>query len=137
MLESSSKYEAITFGHVWLENNNGKLVAHALPRLSQISSIEAILPFDYNGDNLPDFIVAGNLFEAEVETTRNDASIGLILEGIGGKGGFRVVPALESGLIVKGEVKGIHEIQTVKNERLFIFAINNLDLDIWMLNSNE
>ena len=135
MLENSSTYEANTFEHVWFENSNGKLIAHPLPRLSQISSIEAILPFDYNGDDLPDFIVAGNLYDAEVETTRNDASIGLILEGIG-KDGFRAVPAAESGLMVKGEVKGIHEIQTSENEQLFFFAINNLSGDIWKLNPN-
>ncbi len=132
MLEQSSFYQANTFEHVWLENNNGKLISHPLPRLSQFSSIEAILPFDYNGDEFPDFIVAGNLYAAEVETTRNDASIGLILEGIG-KEGFQAIPAPESGLMVKGEVKGIHEIQTQKNERLFLFAINNHKVDIWKL----
>ncbi len=136
MLEQSSLYQANTFEHVWLENNNGKLISHPLPRWSQISSIEAILPFDYNGDDLPDFIVAGNLYAAEVETTRNDASIGLILVGIG-KEGFQAIPAPESGLMVKGEVKGIHEIQTQKNERLFLFAINNHKVDIWKLISTH
>ena len=130
MLEQSSFYQANTFEHVWLENNNGKLTSHPLPRWSQISSIEAILPFDYNGDDFPDLIVAGNLYAAEVETTRNDASIGLILEGHGTEG-FKAIPASESGLMVKGEVKGIHELQTNKNEQLLIFAINNQAADIW------
>ena len=132
ILEQSNFYQANTFEHVWLENNNGKLISHPLPRWSQISSIETILPFDYNGDDLPDFIVAGNLYAAEVETTRNDASIGLILEGIGNEG-FKAIPAPESGLMVKGEVKEIHEIHTQKNERLFLFAINNHKIDIWKL----
>ena len=132
ILEQSSLFQANTFEHVWLENNHGKLITHPLPRQSQISSIEAILPFDYNGDDFPDLILAGNLYAAEVETTRNDASIGLILEG--SKEGFRAVPAPESGLMVKGEVKGIHEIQTQKNERLFLFAINNSKVDFWQLN---
>ncbi len=132
MLKQALHLQANTFEHVWLENINGKFISHPLPRWAQISSIEAILPFDYNGDEFPDFIVAGNLYSSEVETTRNDASIGLVLEGIGKKG-FRAVPASESGLMVKGEVRGIHEIKTNNNERLIIFAINNEKVDVFRL----
>jgi hypothetical protein len=133
MLEQALHFQANTFEHMWLENYHGKFIAHSLPRLSQISSIEAILPFDYNGDEFPDFIVAGNLYASEVETTRNDASIGLVLEGIGEEG-FRAVPASESGLMVTGEVKGIHEILTNNNERFILFAINNEKVDVWKFN---
>ena len=132
MLEQSVLYQATTFEHVWLENRNGKLIPHPLPRRSQVSSIEAILPFDYNGDDLPDLLVAGNLYAAEVETTRNDASIGLVLQGTESEG-FLAIPPSESGLMVKGEVKGIHEIRTPGNERLFLFSINNQKVDSWKL----
>ncbi len=132
MLNQSTQYQATTFEHLWIENRGGKLIPHPLPRQSQISLIEAILPFDYNGDDLTDFIVAGNLYGAEVETPRNDASIGLVLEGLP-TGGFRVIPPIESGLMVKGEVKAIHQMETAMNQRLFIFTLNNQEVDVWKL----
>jgi hypothetical protein len=136
MLKEALHYEANTFEHTWFENDNGSLIAHSLPRLSQISSIEAIEPFDYNGDEFPDLIVAGNLFSAEVETTRNDASFGLVLVGVG-KEGFKAVPTSQSGLIVKGEVKEIHEIQSGNGQRVFFFAKNNEEIALWGLNQKK
>jgi len=134
MLNNSTLYQANTFEHVWLENQQGKLVSHPLPRMAQISSIEAILPFDYNGDDLTDLLLAGNLYEAEVETTRNDASVGLVLEGLG-KEGFRVIPPTESGLMVIGEVRSIHQIRTKQNHRLLLFTKNNSRPELWELMS--
>ncbi len=136
MLEQSVQYQATTFEHVWLENREGKLIAHPLPRWSQVSSIEAILPFDYNGDQLTDYIIAGNLYAAEVETTRNDASVGLVLQGTE-KEGLQAIPPSESGLMVKGEVKEIHKIHTGTGTSLFLFAINNHPVTTWKLDRSN
>ncbi|MDN5216793.1 VCBS repeat-containing protein [Fulvivirgaceae bacterium BMA12] len=130
MLDDALHFQAKMFEHAWFENDNGKFTVHTLPNLSQISSIEAILPFDYNGDEFPDLIVAGNLYAAEVETTRNDASFGLVLVGKG-KDGFSAIPASESGLLVTGEVKGIHKIKTGDHNEVFLFSRNNDSVDSW------
>lgn len=133
MLKNALQYVATTFAHTWFENKNGKLIPHELPRLAQISSVESILSFDYNGDKYPDFILAGNLLSAEVETTRNDASIGVILEN-DGNGKFRAVPPHESGLKVVGEVKSIRPLKCANGDNKFLFFINNYKMDSWDLN---
>ena len=69
MLESSLNYAAYTFAHHWFEKqDDGTFVAHPLPQLAQISSVNAIQVFDYNQDAYPDLLLAGNLYPAEVET---------------------------------------------------------------------
>ena len=44
-----------------------------------------------------DLLVAGNMYGSEVETPRNDASIGLVLIG-DGQGGFQALSAGQTGL---------------------------------------
>ena len=81
------------------------------------------------------FIVAGNLYGSEVETPRNDASIGLVLKS-DAKGEIRVIPPSESGLAVKGEVKAIGKIKLASGKDGFLFAINNDSLKLIELDLN-
>jgi len=75
-----------------------------LPRLAQVSSINDLFVKDFDSDGHLDLLVAGNLYDSEVETPRNDASIGLLLRG-DGKGDFEAVPSSESGVQIIGEVR--------------------------------
>ncbi len=52
---------------------------HELPNRTQISSINDMVEMKYD-DNDSAIIIAGNLYGTEVETPRNDASIGLVLQ---------------------------------------------------------
>jgi hypothetical protein len=72
-----------------------------------------------------DMVIAGNMFGSDPETTRNDAGIGLFLKG-NGSGGFKAVPAGESGLNMGGDVREICQI-SLGNSRspAFIVARNN------------
>ena len=45
--------------------------------MSNINAIEAI---DIDADGFLDLILAGNMFDSEVETPRSDASYGLLLK---------------------------------------------------------
>ena len=132
MLEQALHYKAHTFAHTWFENKAGKFIAHQLPALSQISSIEAILPINYNEDEYPDFILAGNLYPAEVETPRNDASVGLVLLGAE-NGKFKALPPHQSGLKVKGEVKAIQAISRKNESNYLVFGLNNQPLETWKI----
>ncbi|MFY0653927.1 MAG: CRTAC1 family protein [Cyclobacteriaceae bacterium] len=133
MLQKALHYEATSFAHCWFENRDGKLIAHKLPTMSQISSVEAILPFDYNGDAYPDFVLAGNLLAAEVETTRNDASYGIVLQN-DEKGGFLAITPRDSGLKIQGEVKAVEKLN--RNDGADVLAVfkNNSTTDLWSLN---
>jgi hypothetical protein len=80
-------------------------------------------------DNNTAFIVAGNLYGSEVETPRNDASIGLVLLS-DSKGEMKVVPPAESTLLIKGEVKAIRKIKLASGNDALLFAINSDSLKL-------
>ena len=104
-LEKSVHYSARNFASSYFENDGqGEFNIKNLPQLAQVSSINDIFVKDFDSDGHLDLLVAGNLYDSEVETPRNDASIGLLLRG-DGKGNFGAVPASESGVRIIGEVR--------------------------------
>jgi hypothetical protein len=105
MLEESLSYEIESFESIYLENDNGKFVSRPLPQLAQISSINQFVVEDFDSDGNLDVVLAGNLYNAEVETPRGDASFGLYLQG-DGAGNFEVKTMMESGLKIVGDVRG-------------------------------
>jgi hypothetical protein len=130
MLKSSLHYSANTFASYWIENKGkGVFKMHKLPNQAQFSSINDMAGIKYN-DNSTAFIVAGNLYGSEVETPRNDASIGLLLQSYS-NGEIKVVPPAESSLMIKGEVKVIRKIRLASGNDAFLFAINNDSLKLF------
>jgi hypothetical protein len=126
MLENSIHKKVDTFAHHWFENKgDGTYEMHQLPNEAQFSSINDISVFDYDKDDYPDLLIAGNLYDTEVETPRSDAGIGLVLQNNGQKG-FDAVLMNESGLLIDNEVKAMAHIKYgLKGEEGFIFALNN------------
>jgi len=94
-----------------------------LPVEAQFAPVYAIKVFDYNGDNIQDILLGGNLYRTKPEVGRYDASFGLLLKGLG-KGDFSSVAAKESGFFVDGEVRDI-EILSVNAEPLMLTSRNN------------
>ena len=107
-----------------LENKDGEFIQHQLPNLSQVSSINQILVKDFNNDKNLDILIAGNLYWSEVETPRNDAGVGLYLEG-NGKGSFKAITPSESGLYIPGDTKDLSFINI--KEKTYILAAKNDD----------
>jgi len=126
MLAESLKYEITDFSSVYLENNEGTFTAKPLPVEAQYSNINTILIEDVDRDGYLDVILGGNLYNAEVETPRNDASYGLWLKG-DGKGNFVAQRARESGLVILGDVRNIEKIEVGKENHLLV-AKNNAAL---------
>ncbi len=123
-LRKALQYQATSFASIYMENlGNGQFKQHPLPNQVQVSSINDFLIKDFNEDGHKDVLLAGNLFPAEVETTRNDAGIGYLLIG-NGKGQFEVMNPKESGIHLPIDVKGLKFIQT-KDQPLIICAVNN------------
>ena len=92
-LAEALHYEAKTFASSYLKNNGvntdgiPQFEVIPLPSEAQFSSANTISIGDFNQDNHLDMVIAGNLYVSEVETPRNDASIGLLLAG-DGQGNF-------------------------------------------------
>jgi len=82
---------------------------------------------DSDNDGLDDIILAGNLYNSEMETPRGDAGKGLFLKG-DGKGGFQVIRGYDSGLFIPGDVKKLKAIRLGKGSSArkgVIAGINN------------
>ena len=89
-LDNALRLHANTFKSVVLINNGTSFESFDLPHQAQLSSINDFIVDDYNNDDgNSDILLAGNLFTSEVETTRNDASYGLVLTG-NGDGSFKL-----------------------------------------------
>ncbi|MFT4565827.1 MAG: hypothetical protein ACI9FN_000780, partial [Saprospiraceae bacterium] len=123
-LKDAYNLKAYTFASAVLENKgNGSFEIRALPNLAQLSSVNSIEVIDANRDGFKDILIAGNLYAAEIETPRNDASIGLLL--LGSKVGvYTPVPVNESGFFAQGDVKSMTPIQ-IKGSRGYLIGKND------------
>jgi len=123
-LQQALHYQADNFASVYLRNNGGgNFSSFALPTLAQIAPIKAIVAHDVDRDGHLDMIVAGNIYDAEPNTTRADAGNGLWLKGAGGRkegGHFIPVPATESGLLTPLNVSGLALIRTPSGMALLV-----------------
>ena len=123
-LQEALHYQATTFSSIFLENKgNGNFENQPLPAIAQLSSINDILVEDINGDNNLDLLLAGNLYDSEIETPRNDASIGLYLQG-DGKGNFEIIDNETSGLFLSGNIKSLATL-VVGNQKVIIAGVND------------
>lgn len=124
-LENALHYEANTFASMYIENlGNGRFEMRELPVMAQLSSVNDILIDDYNHDGNLDMLLAGNLYQAEVETARNDAGYGMLLLG-DGKGNFDALSKAESGFFVPYDVKGMAVIQGTKGRERILVSAND------------
>ena len=133
-LDNALHYRVWTFASSYIENKgNGKFEVVPLPIEAQFSSINGILVDDYDNDGNLDILTAGNFYVPEVETPRNDASMGLILLG-NGHGQFNPVKASESGLHAAYDTRSLKPI-TIAESKAILLANNNDSLRIFKLNT--
>ncbi len=94
-----------------------------LPKEAQMFPIMAIKSLDINKDGYEDLVLAGNIYETEVETPRLDAFSGLIL--LADKlEGYYPLSYLKTGLYIDGNIKDLQVIS--HNEKnILLFARNN------------
>ena len=123
-LGNALHYEATTFASVSIENlGKGNYEMRSLPHLAQISNINSSVIYDVDNDGVKDLIIAGNLYGSEIETTRNDASLGLFLKGKGNFE-FEAKPMGTTGLKLSYDVKEIKLIE-YNGGMALIAAVNN------------
>jgi hypothetical protein len=117
----------------YFENRgNGKFIKHVLPMEAQFSPVNAIICDDLDNDGFKDLLLAGNEYQAEVVTGRYDASYGCFLRG-NSKKTFTSVPPVESGFIVKGDVKDMALIRLANKEKIVLAAVNNDTLRVFRM----
>ncbi|AKD58245.1 VCBS repeat-containing protein [Spirosoma radiotolerans] len=108
-----------------LENNDGDLVAHALPIAAQYAPVYSILVDDYDRDGKPDLLLMGNNSRMRLRIGKVDANHGLLLHNEG-KWHFSERSSEETGFMVRGDVRDVKKVNDyivvgVNGEKLLTF----------------
>lgn len=109
---------------ILFNKGNGQFQLKNLPSKAQIAPINGIIAADFDFNGTVDLLLAGNLFQAEVETGRADAGRGLLMLG-DGKGNFNPVSQEESGLFAPMDVKDLGMLYTGPNRSRILLVANN------------
>ena len=139
-LEQAINYRATSFASGYVENLGEKgFLFRPLPNQAQLSSINNIMAKDFNQDGHLDILISGNLYASEIETPRNDAGMGLYLEG-DGHGNFVPVPLSESGFFAPHDAKDMKLIAVGKDKKPVLLVANNdyqMQAIKWTMPSNK
>ena len=111
---------------MYKRQNNGNLTfrLNPLPIEAQFSTLQSILVGDFNADKHPDVLLCGNDHGSDVDSGRQDASLGLLLLG-NGRGNFTSVPAHRSGLYLEGDYRRVIRLKVVEKQVFYFFLKNN------------
>ncbi|RYY61497.1 MAG: RNA-binding protein [Chitinophagaceae bacterium] len=127
--------DAALFSTSYIRNDgNGKFSMTPMPDALQFSSVFGMLAEDVNDDGNLDLIVSGNDYGTEVAVGRNDASNGMVLLG-DGKGGFKPLTILQSGIYIPGNGKALVKIAGPNNTVLFAASQNRGPLQVFRVKS--
>ncbi|MBT8187608.1 MAG: VCBS repeat-containing protein [Croceitalea sp.] len=106
-LEASYQNEATNFYSVLLLNKGeSSFEIKPLPIEAQMLPVLSIVTMDVNKDGFEDCILAGNIYDTEVETPRLDALSGTVLLS-NQKDGYFTLPFEKSGLQFEGNIKNM------------------------------
>lgn len=116
-------------------NKKGKFKFIPLENIAQISPTLKFLMHDINKDGKEDVLLAGNLFDTEVETPRWDAGNGLILLNHSTKDhlNLKALPTLQSGLNIPNDFRDMTKIKRADGSEVLIVLNNNNKLQTFKL----
>lgn len=97
---------ATVFESKVLLNRGDHFESRPLPPVAQFAPAFGLAVADFDGDGREDVVLAQNFFGLDVESTRQDAGVGLLLRG-DGRGNFQAASPRESGLALYGEQRGV------------------------------
>ena len=132
-LKKATHYVAYNFSSALLKNNgDGHFKIIPLPKHAQFSPTLSFEIFDVNKDGILDILGVGNVYDAEVETIRYDASKGYLLFGTK-EGAYKISD--DPVFFNNNEAKAIKKI-TIKGQVHFIILNKNNPLKIVKIKSN-
>lgn len=125
-LQEALQVQATDFrSYMYIANKNGSYDIEVMPAEAQLAPINAAHIKDFTGDGLADIMIGGNLYNAEVETPRYDAGVGLIMKG-DGKGAFSKISLMDSGFFIRKDCKDIQLLRGLNSDKCIV--VNNNDV---------
>jgi hypothetical protein len=129
-------YHANNLASCYLRNDgNGKFTLQNLPALAQLSMLCGMVVSDFDDDGNLDVVINGNDYGTEVGTGRYDALNGLMLKG-DGKGNFKPLSIMQSGIFIPGNGKSLVQLRNNKNECMLAASENRGPLRVFKLKEN-
>ena len=136
MREGALRLKANMLQSCYIRNDgNGKFTMIPLPKEAQISTINGMTVDDYDGDGNVDVLVSGNDYGTEVTIGRYDALNGLLLKG-DGKGGFKPLSILQSGIYIPGNAKALVKLMSSSGKYMVAASQHKGDLKLFELREN-
>ncbi|MEO6499668.1 MAG: FG-GAP-like repeat-containing protein, partial [Mucilaginibacter sp.] len=133
--EGALRLKANTLQSCYMRNDGkGKFTMQALPLQAQLSQISGMSVDDFNGDGNLDVAINGNDFGTEVTAGRYDALNGLVLLG-DGKGNFKPLSMLQSGIYIPGNGKAMVKLQGANNTYLMAASQHRGEVKVFKKNT--
>ncbi|HUX59461.1 MAG TPA: VCBS repeat-containing protein [Bacteroidales bacterium] len=106
------KLEANTTSSYIIWNDKSEFRWEELPRSVQVAPIKKMIVQDFNGDNWPDVLLAGNDYSYDLATGYFDANKGIVLLNKGekakeGQGTFNILTPPKTGMLLQGMVESL------------------------------
>jgi hypothetical protein len=114
---------------------NGRFTVIPLPKEAQASALNGMVVDDLDADGNLDVVISGNDYGTEVSIGRYDASNGLFLKG-DGKGHFKPLSILESGIYIPGNGKALVKLQSSNGKYLLAASQNKDNLKVFELKNS-
>ncbi len=134
-LSESYRNEVTTFESILLINQGeGIFKKQNLPIYAQQFPLLKTIVTDIDNDGFDDCILAGNIYETEVETPRLDAKSGVVLLS-NTKDGYTALPYTKTGLYLSGNVKDLELVETSQG-RVLLSTTNNDRLNAYKIVPN-
>src|SRR5690606_2651385 len=96
------------FRNGYLKSNDGIWSFYPFENELQIGPINAFVELDIDGDGKNELIIAGNKYEAEVETARYDTNFGDVLKF--SSNGYEILDPSKTGLLLDYNVKDMQSV---------------------------
>jgi len=130
-LISGLHYDAFMFESIMLynEGTDGYRVV-PLPNKAQVSNINSIVKMNIDGRKGEEIVMAGNMYQSEVETPRNDAGVGIVLKQINQN--WKAIASKDTGLYLPYDVRAMSTIKIGDEQHLLVVS-NDEKLNLFKL----
>ena len=113
---------------VLLGRPEGGYEKQLLPTEAQLFPLMDAVFTDLDGDGFQDAILAGNIYNTEVETPRMDMGSGLVL--MGGSNGYTTLAPPQAALYLEGNVKSLLMVDGPAGSKLLLGGANDGALQV-------
>ena len=106
-LEQAGKFQCdnLESGVLW-NQGSGHFEFQALPSIVQMAPVQGVVLTDLNADGNPDIVLSQNFYNPQFETGPYAGGVGAAVLG-DGKGGFIPLHPHESGVLLRGDPRGL------------------------------